>query len=295
MLKAGSADTRCMTRAGFLSICTALFLLAAMALPADDPPAGAADLSPRPEAPPSQPPGFPGTWPTAPRKPAQPQAQEWNGFTIAEADVLAFYGKPGAKNMGLLGRYTKEELAVMLEDLAAEYEKAGGKPVKRAFYIIYGTVWPKGEIGIINQDVLKNWVEFALAHDMLVFIDHQIGKYDPVASLEKMLPWLQYPNVHLALDPEWHTSTPMSNIGQVSADEINRAQQAMEDYLEANSLAGERLLLIHQFKPWMVSERPSIRTDFSSVRLVHCADGFGNPYQKRAASVDNATADHCPI
>ncbi len=33
---------------------------------------------------------------------------------------------------------------------------------------------------------------------MIVFIDHQIGRFDPVASLRRMLPWLAYPNVHLA-------------------------------------------------------------------------------------------------
>ncbi|MDR1617945.1 MAG: hypothetical protein LBS06_02710, partial [Treponema sp.] len=58
-------------------------------------------------------------------------------------DILAFYGHPLSKNMGILGRYTVEELDARLSALAAEYaEVNGGRGVRRAFYLIYGTVWP---------------------------------------------------------------------------------------------------------------------------------------------------------
>ena len=110
-----------------------------------------------------------------------------------------------------------------------------------------------------------------------------------------MLPWLHYPNVHLALDPEWRTTKPMQELGTVSGSEINRAQQAMEDYIIANNLPGERLLIIHQFKPWMIQNRKDVKTGFNRVRLVHCADGFGNPAQKRGAYASNAEAANIPV
>jgi len=87
----------------------------------------------------------------------------------------------------------------------------------------------------------------------------------------------------------------MQNIGAVTADEVNRAQKAMNDYLAENGLPGERLLVIHQFKPWMIGNRPAVRADFERVRLVLCADGFGNPHQKRAAYADNAQAANIPL
>ncbi|MDR1576122.1 MAG: hypothetical protein LBS37_08975 [Treponema sp.] len=211
-------------------------------------------------------------------------------------DILAFYGHPNSRNMGILGRYPIEELDAKLTALAGEFEaESGGRRVLKAFYIIYGTVWPEGEIGILKEDTLKRYIEYAQEHNILVFIDHQIGRYDPVDSLTRMLPWLAYPNVHLALDPEWRTTKPMKEIGTVTADEINRAQQTMEDYIIKNNISGERLLVIHQFNWRMIKDRESVRSDFRRVRLVHCADGFGAPHLKRAAYAYNAEAGNIPV
>ena len=211
-------------------------------------------------------------------------------------DILAFYGHPNSKNMGILGRYSIAELDAKLTGLAAEYQaESGGRNVLRAFYIIYGTVWPAGEIGIIGDELLIRYIEYGLQNDILVFIDHQIGRYDPVASLRRMLPWLKYTNVHLALDPEWRTTKPMREIGHVTAEEINRAQQVMEDYIIANDIPGERLLVIHQFNWQMIKNREKVRSDFQRVRLVHCADGFGSPHLKRSSYAYNAQAENMPI
>jgi hypothetical protein len=211
-------------------------------------------------------------------------------------DILAFYGHPNSRNMGILGRYSIEELDKRLSDLAVEYAAAsGGRDVLKAFYIIYGTVWPEGEIGIIKDEILQRYIEYGIEHDILVFIDHQIGRYDPVGSLRRMLPWLRYPNVHLALDPEWRTAKPMKEIGTVTADEINRAQQIMEDYIIENQIPGERMLVIHQFNWRMIQNREKVNSGFGRVRLVHCADGFGNPHLKRSAYAYNAEASNMPI
>jgi hypothetical protein len=219
-----------------------------------------------------------------------------NTSLLLNNDILAFYGHPNSKNMGFLGRYSIEELDAKLTELAKEYEAAsGGRRVLKAFYLIYGTVWPEGEIGILKDETLKRYIEYALGRDMLVFIDHQIGRYDPVNSLKRMLPWLSYPNVHLALDPEWRTSKPMHEIGTVTADELNRAQQVMEDYIIENNIPGERLLVIHQFNWRMISSRETVKSDFRRVRLVHCADGFGAPHVKRAAYAYNAQATNMPV
>jgi hypothetical protein len=210
-------------------------------------------------------------------------------------DILAFYGHPNSRNMGILGRYTKDELNQRLTTLAAEYKAAGGRNVIKAFYIIFGTVWPAGEIGIIGEALLTEYIEYALKNDMLVFIDHQIGKYTPAEALRRMLPWLRYPNVHLALDPEWRTTKPMVEIGSVTAAEINDVQRIMENYMIENNIPGERLLVIHQFNWVMISNRERVLANFSKVRLVHCADGFGTPAEKRDSYAYNARATNMPI
>jgi len=110
-----------------------------------------------------------------------------------------------------------------------------------------------------------------------------------------MLPYLKYPNVHLALDPEWRTLKPLIEIGSVTADEINRAQQVMEDYIIQNNIPGERMLVIHQFNYIMIKNRGAVKADFSRVRLVHCADGFGHPGMKRDSYAYNALAENIPV
>jgi len=211
-------------------------------------------------------------------------------------DILAFYGHPNSRNMGILGRYSMEELDKRLTKLAGEYEaESGGRGVLKAFYLIYGTVWPGGDIGILRDDTLKKYIEYCLENDILVFIDHQIGRFDPIDSLKRMLPWLVYPNVHLALDPEWRTNKPMQVIGHVTAEEINRAQKIMEDYIIEKELPGERLLVIHQFNWRMIQNRENVRSDFHRVRLVHCADGFGAPELKRSSYAYNARAENIPV
>jgi hypothetical protein len=218
-----------------------------------------------------------------------------NASLLFNNDVLAFYGSPLSRNMGILGRYTKEELATQLDVLAEEYKAVnGGRDVVKAFYIIYGTVWPEGEIGVLKQSILEEYIRFARERNMLVFVDHQIGRYDPVESLKAMLPYLQYPNVHLALDPEWRTTKPMENIGTVSAAEINQAQQVMEDYIREHQL-GERMLVIHQFNWRMIGQRDKVQSGSSLVRLIHCADGFGPPDLKRHSYAYNALARNIPI
>jgi hypothetical protein len=211
-------------------------------------------------------------------------------------DVLAFYGHPNSVNMGILGRYSIEELDARLTRLAAEYRAVnGGRGVRKAFYIIFGTVWPQGEIGIINEQLLMKYIDYGLSHDMLIFIDHQIGRYNPVDAIKRMFPFLRYPNVHLALDPEWRTIKPMQEIGTVTAEEINQVQKAMEDYMVANQIPGERMLVIHQFNWRMIRNREQVRTTFQRVRLVHCADGFGAPHLKRDSYAFNAQAANMPV
>lgn len=215
---------------------------------------------------------------------------------LQNSDVLAYYGHPNSRNMGILGRYSIEELDKMLTEKAAEYKAvSGGRDIKKAFYIIYGTVWEGAEIGILGHETLMRYIDYGIKNDVLVFIDHQIGKYDPIDSLKRMLPYLHYPNVHLALDPEWRTLKPMVDIGHVTAEEINRAQQVMQDYLIENNLPGERMLVIHQFNYIMIRNREAVRSDFERVRLIHNMDGIGHPGMKRSSYEFNARAANMPL
>jgi hypothetical protein len=215
---------------------------------------------------------------------------------LANNRILAFYGKPDSRRMGILGEYSKEDLAKMLEAYARLYdEQNSGEGVVPAFYLIYGTCWPEGEIGYLRDSVVRDYIEFARQRGWLVFVDHQIGKYPVADAVKRLLPWLKYPNVHIALDPEWRTDSPMKVIGGVSADEINAAEANMSDYLSAEGIPGVKMLVVHQFQERMIAERERVRADFDGVLLIHTADGFGPPALKRYSYSINARAGNMPL
>ncbi len=211
-------------------------------------------------------------------------------------DVFSLYGKPGARSMGILGQYSLQEIEPVMNEFIAKYDAANGqRGIIPSFYIIYGTCWPEGEIGILSERVVKEYIEFAAERGWYVYLDHQIGKYSVETAMNKLLPWLKYPNVHLALDPEWRTTKPMQEIGSVTAEELNTAQTMMQDYLTEHRLPGRRMLVVHQFKPKMILNRPAVRSDFDLVQLIHCADGFGSPTLKKSTYALNAQATNIPL
>jgi hypothetical protein len=215
---------------------------------------------------------------------------------IANNQILAFYGKPDSKRMGILGEYSKEELAQLLDGYAKLYDgQNGAEGVVTAFYLIYGTCWPGGDIGYLRESTVRDYIEFAREKGMLVFVDHQIGKYPVAEAMNRLLPWLKYPNVHIALDPEWRTEAPMQVIGSVSADEINAAEAAMSDYMNAEGIPGVKMLVVHQFQGKMISDRDRVKADYDGVLLIHTADGFGPPALKRASYAMNAKALNMPL
>lgn len=215
---------------------------------------------------------------------------------IANKTIVAYYGSPLSNKMGILGRYPKEEIAAMVKETAAQYDQVNGKDgAIPAFYIIYGTCRPGGEIGYLDDATLIDYIEYAQSEGMLVFIDHQIGKYSVREAMEKLLPYLKYPNVHLAIDPEWRTLSPMKEIGSITATELNEAQDYMDEYLRQHDIAGIRMLVVHQFADRMIQTRQSVVSHRDRVILIHTADGFGSPEMKKATYQRNAAALNMPV
>lgn len=200
---------------------------------------------------------------------------------IDNADVVAFYGHPLSFYMGILGENPIEEMAEQLRVVAGEYDAVNGRrTVAPAFHIIYATAYADANVGVLNSEVLAEYIEFAEENDLVVILDHQLGKHDVVESVRQMLPYLHYDSVHLAIDPEWSTLTPNDVIGSVHAEEINRAQQLIQDYLEDEGINQRKMFIVHQFNWVMIEDRPAVRSDFERVDLVLNASGFGPPGDK---------------
>jgi hypothetical protein len=215
---------------------------------------------------------------------------------LANNQVLAFYGNPLSRRMGILGEYSKEDLCRLVKGYAKLYDQVnGGDGVVPAYYLIYGTCWPGGEIGYLKESLVRDYVNYAAREGLIVFVDHQIGRFSVEEAMKCLLPWLKYPNVHLALDPEWRTTAPMQEIGSISAEEVNLAQKMMSDYMNAEGIPGVRILVVHQFRSSMILGRERVRADNDRVLLVHTADGFGAPALKKNTYALNAMAGNMPL
>ncbi|MGL4986093.1 MAG: hypothetical protein ACRC5H_03030 [Treponemataceae bacterium] len=218
-----------------------------------------------------------------------------NESLFANNDIVAFYGNPNSQHMGVVGQFSLSELEPKLTSYANEYDMLNDeRGVIPALYLIYGTCWPKGDIGYLSDKTVTDYIEYALERNWIVILDHQIGKYSIDYAVRRLLPYLKYPNVHLALDPEWRTLYPMEEIGFVTGDEVNEAQRMIENYLNENNYKGKRFLVIHQFQDKMIQRRENIK-DFTKVEVVHSADGFGSPRLKKESYMRNARAKNLPL
>ncbi|PKL16475.1 MAG: hypothetical protein CVV49_16075 [Spirochaetae bacterium HGW-Spirochaetae-5] len=209
--------------------------------------------------------------------------------------ILAYYGHPKSKIMGIVGRHSIPDLAVMLMKEAGNYDSENSeKGIVPAFYLIYGTCQPAGEINIIDKKLVDSYIQYALAKGFLVYLDHQIGKYTISQAMDHILPFLKYPNVHLALDPEWRTIRPMREVGSITGKELNAAQQQMKEYMAANNIPGKRQLVIHQFQSKMIRDIHDVKAAYDPVILVHATSGWGSPQAKLSTHSRNSKASNIP-
>ena len=202
--------------------------------------------------------------------------------------VVSYYGNPLSDRMGILGELSKEELVARLRRIAAEYERAGGRPVKPAIEMVVTVAQgAAGSDGMwrlrMDDGLIQEYADLAAENDMLFIMDVQIGHSDWATEIEAMRPFLSQPNVHLAMDPEFDMApgqAPGDWIGGTTAADINHAVRYLAGLSEELNLP-PKILIVHQFTPDMIQNKTQI-VDDPRVDLVVVMDGFGGQYAKRS-------------
>ena len=209
--------------------------------------------------------------------------------------VVAYYGHPNSEIMGIVGRHSFEDLIDLLEETTQAYDDADeDKGAVPAIYLVYGTVQPGGVVHKMNYDLVMSYIEAAYQRGVLVYIDHQMGRNHPTYSINEILSFLRYPNVHLALDPEWRTERPMQEVGYITGSELNDVQERMQEYIETHEIQGTRQFVFHQFVEKMIVDVEDILADYDPVLLVHNTSGWGAPEGKRATHEKVTEASEVP-
>lgn len=212
------------------------------------------------------------------------------GAVLPRARIVAFYGNPASTRMGILGEVPPDEMLRRLDAEVDAWRRADpDTPVQPALHMI--AVMAAGDPGPDSLYRLRmpDWriekvLEWADRRDALVFLDIQPGRSAVREELPRLLEWLERPNVHLALDPEWSMGpdeVPGTRIGSMSAADINYAIDELAALVEENDLP-PKVLVVHRFTQSMVRNAADIRQD-SRVQVVINMDGWGPPSQKRQA------------
>lgn len=197
--------------------------------------------------------------------------------------VIAYYGVPGVPGLGVLGQFASaEEMVASLQAQVAAYDAVnGGRGAIGAFHLVAAVAQagagPDGDyLERMSPSLIEEYIALAEKHDLLVILDLQIGWSSVATEVAAVLPYLANPRVHLALDPEWTMPAgvrPGVEIGSMDASAINVAQTMLHDLVVANRIP-DKLLIIHQFTPGMISNKASI-AEVQGVDLTIDIDGFG--------------------
>lgn len=205
---------------------------------------------------------------------------------------ITYYGRPLIPFMGIVGAHDPISITQLIKEKAAEYDAANGPQlgVQPAVHLVWGMATvddqpDNSHIAYLTEEEVMPYIEAGLEAGVAVILDSQIANLSASASISPGLPYLKYPNVHLAIDPEFAVSypgqaIPGTPIGFLTAAQVNETQQVMADYMRANGIEGKRVLMVHQFQSDMIVDKENLDATFPEVELTLSVDGFGNPYVK---------------
>ena len=221
----------------------------------------------------------------------QPSFQDepirWPTVILPHARLLTYYGFPGVPEMGLLGAHSPEELYPILLDQALAYEEVDpSKPVLMAYEVIASVAQSEPQsdgsyLGRISSDVVMEYIEFCEKRKLHLVLDMQYGRLSTEEELEAIAPFLEYPFVHPALDPEFSIEegeVPGQELGTIDAADVTFAQEWCADFCATRGLP-PKILIVHQFNVYSISNKELIQP-VDNVQFCLEVDGWGPPHMK---------------
>jgi hypothetical protein len=220
------------------------------------------------------------------------------GAILPGKRIVAYYGNPLSKRMGVLGEYEVTEMLGRFDRELAKWRAADpATPVQPALHLIavvaQGDAGPSGKYRTIMRDTLVEQVYgWAKQKDAILFIDIQVGLSDIRELLPKFDHFLTRPDVHLGIDPEFMMKggqKPGTKIGTIDAADINYASEYLAKLVREHNLP-PKVLVIHRFTRNMVTNSRNIRLR-PEVQIVMHMDGWGAPWLKRDSYKDYVVAE----
>jgi len=203
--------------------------------------------------------------------------------------IVAFYGNLYSKKMGILGELPKEEMLAKLKGEVANWQRADSSMlvIPALHYIAVTAQATPGKDGkhrlrmpFSQVDSMINW---AKEIDGLVFLDIQVGHSTVRDEIPPLVKYLQLPQVHLGIDPEFSMKeghVPGEKIGTFNAEDVNTAIDDLAALVKKYNLP-PKILIVHRFTQGMLTNYQQIKK-MPEVQVVIDMDGWGDKILKRS-------------
>jgi len=221
-------------------------------------------------------------WPTGPAA--------LSGAILPHRRIVAYYGNPNSKKMGVLGEYPEQQMLSMLDDTVTMWRKADpSTPVIPAVHLIavvaQGSAGPDGKFRRReNPQTIEQAHKWAQSRQGLLFLDIQAGRSTLQQELPMLVPYLERPDVHLGVDPEFYMHykregiRPSVKVGQMMSSDVNGVIQAL-DKLGRDKNLPPKILVVHRFRADMLPDAEHIKPT-PRVQVVMHMDGWGPAWLK---------------
>jgi len=213
-----------------------------------------------------------------------------SGSILPHKRIVAYYGNPLSKKMGILGEIPYDAMLAKLDSTVGLWRAADPSlPVQPALHLIVSVAQGQpGKDSMYRQrsdpDLIEKVYGLARSHGAITILDIQAAKSTLQAELAVLERFLSRPDVHLGIDPEFYMHhnregrIPGTKIGAMTAADVN----GVVDYLAAivtKYHLPPKVLVVHRFTTNMLQNAAQIRLD-PRVQVVINMDGWGQPWLK---------------
>ncbi len=196
--------------------------------------------------------------------------------------IVAYYGNPLTSVMGVLGAYPPATLVARLRAQAAAYAQVSPKtPVVPALDLVATVAQGSPSAGgkyRLRMTYALAAQELALARQnhMLLILDLQVGQSSVPSEVRYWKPFLEQPDVQLALDPEFDMppgKIPGQWVGTMHASSVNWALRYVSQMVRQRHLPS-KIVEVYEFRSDMLPHWYKIQPQ-PGTQVVFNTDGFG--------------------
>ncbi len=221
--------------------------------------------------------------PTAPSVPRARDLPRGGRTVFPRHQLVAYVGMPGSPELGPLDA-DLDARADRLERVARTY--AAGRvplPVMELIAVVANAHAGPDRMyrSRIDDAEVDRYLAVARRHRMLLLIDVQPGRADPLREIRRYERWLTQPDVGLAFDPEWAVGPrqiPGEVFGHTTGAELDAIASYLSGLVTRHGLP-EKVFVFHQLSPLIVSKERALRPH-PGVATIKSVDGIGPRTEK---------------